>query len=261
MTASLRFFFAGALLLLPACQGITVTNQDAGSESDDIGESTGDSTDVGSDATDASETTDTATSDTTTDTGSSTDTTDTGPLDCTGPQGIQPLPADYSQPATPKAPGSTWAYFELVDFQPQSCNFGQSYSLETFKGRVTLVSLMRSTCMICQGTIEKLEQMYQQLSDEGYEVWFVVINQHGYDASQQEFIDRVSFPLLQDRVEVDAWDLMNIPGMGTDDMYIYGADGILHSYFNYAANNPSIDLKTQAGWDTVYNAILDALQG
>jgi hypothetical protein len=76
------------------------------------------------------------------------DTTDTGDPDCTGPQGTQPLPAEYEQPASPTTPGSTWAYFELTDFQPQSCNFGQTYSLETFKGRVTLVSLMRSTCEI-----------------------------------------------------------------------------------------------------------------
>src|SRR5689334_8355913 len=82
-----------------------------------------------------------------------------GDADCTGPVGTQPLPANYQQPADPKAPGSTWAYFELEDFQPQSCNFGETYSLETFKGEVTLVILARATCTICQGTMVKLEQM------------------------------------------------------------------------------------------------------
>ena len=196
--------------------------------------------------------------------GDPTDTTGDGdgdppPPDCTGPLATAPLPAEYEQPADPKMPGSTWAYFELEDFQPQSCNFGETYSLEAFKGRVTLVTLMRSTCEICQGTVVKLEEMLLQLELEGYEVYMVAINQMGYDASQQEFIDRASFPLLQDTAEVDAWDLMNIPMMGTDDMYIYDDQGILHSYFSYAQANPSIDLNTEAGYEVIYNAILAAL--
>jgi hypothetical protein len=183
-----------------------------------------------------------------------------GAPNCTGPNGAQPA-ADATQPDTPLTPGSTWAHFELEDFQPQSCNFGQTTSLEPFKGRVTLVTLMRSTCMICQGTIEHLEDMHDQLTDEGYDVWFVTINQMGYQGSQQEFIDRVSFPLLQDTMAADAWALMNTPGLGTDDIYIYGADGVLRSYFNYADANPSIDLGTQGGWDTVYGAIVAASEG
>jgi hypothetical protein len=180
---------------------------------------------------------------------------------CTGPNGTQPVPANATQPAMPMSPGSTWAYFELEDFQPQSCNYGESYSLETFKGRVTLFTLMRSTCTICQGTLEKLEQMHTQLTIEGYDVWFVALNQDGYADSQQEFIDRASFPLVQDTAQANAWGLMNEVGLGTDDIYIYDANGVLHSYFSYADANPSIDLSTQAGWDTVYGAVLAALGG
>jgi peroxiredoxin len=158
-------------------------------------------------------------------------------------------------------PGSTWAYFELEDFQPQSCNDGQSYSLETFKGRVTLFTLMRATCTICQATLEKLEQMHTQLTLEGYEVWFVALNQDGYADAQQEFIDRASFPLVQDTAQANAWGLMNEVGLGTDDIYIYDASGVLHSYFNYADANPNIDLDTQDGWDTIYGAVIAALGG
>ncbi|NVB42299.1 redoxin domain-containing protein [Pseudenhygromyxa sp. WMMC2535] len=187
-----------------------------------------------------------------------TDGSESGELECPGPYEIAPTPVDANQPATPTQPGSTWAYFELEDFQPQSCNFGEVYGLETFKGQVTVVVLVRATCEICQGTMVKLEQMRAQLSLEGHDVWFVAINQAGYEAAQQELIDRASFPLLQDTAEVDAWDLMNEPGLGTDDVYIYDAEGILDSYFNYADANPSIDLNTESGWDTVYEAILAA---
>jgi hypothetical protein len=183
-----------------------------------------------------------------------------GDLDCTGPNGTQPLPPNFEQPADPKAPGSTWAYFELEDFQPQSCNFGEVHGLQSFAGEVTLVTLMRSTCEICQGTLVKLEEMQLELTLAGYTVYFVAINQAGYDDSQQEMIDRASFPLLQDTAEVNAWDLMNEPNVGTDDMYIYGADGLLHSYFNYGDANPNIDLETPDGWATIYDALIAALE-
>jgi hypothetical protein len=183
-----------------------------------------------------------------------------GDPNCSGPNGTQPLPPNFEQPVDPKAPGSTWAYFELEDFQPQSCNFGETYSLEAYQGEVTLVTLMRSTCEICQGTLVKLEEMQLELTLAGYTVYFVAINQAGYDDSQQEFIDRASFPLLQDTVEVNAWDLMNEPNVGTDDIYIYGSDGLLRSYFNYADANPNIDLETPDGWATVYDALIAALE-
>ena len=185
--------------------------------------------------------------------------TDTGEGDCLGPGTTPPLPPDATQPEAPREPGSTWAYFELEDFQPQSCNYAKSTSLEAFKGRVTLVTLVRATCEICQGTIEKLEQMQLELGLEGHEVNMVAINQMGYEAAQHEFVDRASFPLLQDTAQADAWELMNVTGMGTDDMYIYDSGGILHSYFSYAAANPSIDLHTPGGWDVVYGALLAAL--
>jgi len=244
--------------LLAGC-GEAPHGDEASDESSETGESTSD--DTTSDDTTSGGTT--SGSETTTAADSTTDstTTDTGNPDCTGPQGLQPLPAQYQQPAQPTQPGSSWAYFELTDFQPQSCNFGQTYGLESFKGRVTLLALMRSSCMICQGTIEYLEQMQAQLELEGHEVWFVVINQPSYDASQQEFIDRVSFPLLQDTLEVKAWDLFSQlePLEGTDDLFIYTAEGTLSSYFSYAADNPTIKLETQAGWDNVYDAILAAM--
>ena len=185
--------------------------------------------------------------------------TDSGEGDCLGPGTTPPVPPDAMQPEAPREPGSTWAYFELEDFQPQSCNYGESSSLEAFKGRVTLVTLVRATCEICQGTIEKLEQMQLELGLEGHEVYMVAINQMGYEAAQHELVDRASFPLLQDTAEADAWELMNVTGMGTDDMYIYDSEGVLHSYFSYAAANPSIDLHTPEGWDVVHGALLAAL--
>jgi hypothetical protein len=183
-----------------------------------------------------------------------------GDPECSGPVGTQPLPPNFMQPAAPKAPGSTWAYFELEDFQPRSCNFGETYSLEAYQGEVTLVTLMRATCEICQGTLVKLEQMQLELTLAGYTVYVVAINQAGYENAQQEMIDRASFPLLQDTADANAWDLMNEPNFGTDDMYIYDRDGQLHSYFNFADANPNIDLETTDGWATIYDALIAALE-
>lgn len=227
-------------------------SEDEGAETSAAETSAGSESDA--DATDTAESTGSAEGNDTSDTST------TGEPDCTGPQVAVPM-AGGAQPANPLQPGSPWPNFELTDFQPQSCLFGQTTSLESYKGRVTLLSLMRSTCEICQGTIEYLEQMQLQLELEGYEVYFVVINQPTYEASQQEFIDRASFPLLQDTLDVKAWDLLSQlePLQGTDDIYIYRADGTLSSYFSYAANNPTIMLETPAGWDNVYNAILAAM--
>lgn len=250
-----------ALASLTACTSDPgdESNADEASTSDDeVVETSAAETSAGSES--DADATDTAESTASAEGNDTSDTSTTGEPDCTGPQVAVPM-AGGAQPANPLQPGSPWPNFELTDFQPQSCLFGQTYSLESFAGRVTLLSLMRSTCEICQGTIEYLEQMQLQLELEGYEVYFVVINQPTYEASQQEFIDRASFPLLQDTLDVKAWDLLNQlePLQGTDDIYIYRADGTLSSYFSYAANNPTIMLETPAGWDNVYNAILAAM--
>ena len=49
---------------------------------------------------------------------------------CVGPSA--PAPADAP------APGA----FALVDFQPERCSFGDTYGLERFRGRPTLVALL-----------------------------------------------------------------------------------------------------------------------
>lgn len=252
-----------ALALALACSpesGDESNADEADASESDAGESdASDATDDTTGDTSGDTTGDTA-GDTTSDTTSDTSGDTTSDPDCTGPQVGLPM-AGAEQPATPTAPGSSWPHFELTDFQPNSCLFGETYSLESFKGRVTLLALMRSSCEICQGTMTYLEQMYVQLELEGYEVYFVAINQPGYESTQQEFIDRASFPLLQDTFEVQAWELLNQlePLQGTDDLYIYTADGVLSSYFSYAADNPTIKLETEAGWNNVYDAILAAM--
>ncbi len=254
MTRSLSLALTLVLTPLVACTEAGQTEAGA----DELGD--GDSTSASDSTATETTATETTASETTASETSTSETTDTGDPNCTGPKLTQSRPAPTEPPATPTVPGSLWPSFELTDFQPQSCNFGQTYGLETFKGRVTLVSLMRSTCEICQGTIGYLEQMQIQLELEGHDVWFVVINQPGYESSQEEFITRASFPLLQDTLEVQAWELLNQfePLQGTDDIYIYDAQGVLHSYFSYAADNPTIKLETPQGWDNVYNAILAA---
>ena len=43
-------------------------------------------------------------------------------------------------------------------------------------------------------------------------------------------------------------------------MYIYDRNGLLHSYFNYADANPNIDLDTPGGYQTIYDALIAALE-
>ncbi len=60
---------------------------------------------------------------------------------------------------------------------------------------------------------------------------------------------------------MNAWELLNEVGAGTDDMYIYDETGILHTYFDYGEFDPTADLETEEGWDNVWNALVAASGG
>ncbi len=92
---------------------------------------------------------------------------------------------------------SSWPTWELLDFQPKSPKHNQTYGLEQFRGRVTLVALLATWCPYCQRQIEKMEQLRKELSTNKFEVNFAVVNIQSGKDSQDEFISRCSFPLFQ----------------------------------------------------------------
>jgi hypothetical protein len=99
--------------------------------------------------------------------------------------------------------------------------------------------------------------MANELTADGHNVNFVIL--HGSSASsstnQKKMTDVVSFPVFQDTTSTNAWGLHD---GGKDDIYIYAADGSLHTYFPYPGNT-SIVLSSTTGYANVKNAILDAL--
>jgi len=121
---------------------------------------------------------------------------------------------------------------------------------------VTLVVLLAGWCSYCQSQATKLEQMQLELMLEGYDAQFLSINGVSADTPeyQQNLIDRCSFPLFQDTDEVDGWVAH---GGSKDDMYLYGADGMLALELP-AGGELSTNLSTEEGYQNVKQAIIDA---
>jgi len=157
-----------------------------------------------------------------------------------------------AQTTSPRKIGSTWPSWELLDFQPESLKYKQTYGLDQFRGRVTIVGLLGSWCHFCRRQIEKMELLQKELSTDGFEVNFVVINIHSGMDSQDEFISRCSFPLFQDTKEVDAFSKHQ---GGKDDFYIYNERGELTDYFPFLGERNS-DLNDDEGYKNIKQSLL-----
>jgi thiol-disulfide isomerase/thioredoxin len=186
---------------------------------------------------------------------------------CTGP--TPPASAFSAQPAAidtrsaglgaPEArtnPGAAAPRYRLKDFQPLSCGYNATYGLEAFQGRPTLVALFASWCPYCQSQVGGLQQIALELEEQGKPVYIVVINASvknspdGHDpiGEQSQFVDRVTFPLLQDTDQVDAWALH---GGIKDDLFVYRSDGTLQAYLASYMGTVPIDLTTPEGYAAV----------
>ncbi|HKU38028.1 MAG TPA: redoxin domain-containing protein [Polyangiales bacterium] len=159
-------------------------------------------------------------------------------------------------------PGAAAPRYRLKDFQPLSCGYNATYGLEAFLGRPTLVALFASWCPYCQSQVPKLEELQLELEEAGKPVYIVVVNSspanspEGHDpiGEQFQFTERVTFPLLQDTDEVDAWALH---GGFKDDLFIYRSDGTLQQYLPSWMGTVPIDLTTPEG----YAAVKGLLEG
>ena len=157
-----------------------------------------------------------------------------------------------AQTASPRKIGSPWPEWKLLDFQPKSPKHNQTYGLDQFRGRVTMVALLATWCPFCQRQIEKMEQLQKDLSNDRFEVNFVVINIQSGKESQNEFISRCSFPLFQDTEEIDAFSKHQ---GGKDDFYIYNERGELTDHFPFLGERNS-DLTDPKGYENVKQALL-----
>lgn len=143
--------------------------------------------------------------------------------------------------------------WKLVDFQPKSPRYQQTYGLESFKGKVTFVSTLATWCSFCRRQIEKMEALQKNLKADGHEVNFVVINIASGSDSQQEFTQIASFPLFQDTAEVDAFSLHQA---AKDDFYLYGRHGELRLFSSFFKKEHNLTIPE--GFLNVRQAILDA---
>lgn len=174
------------------------------------------------------------------------------------------VPADGSGDAAPPCdpdtdptcPGAAMPAYVLEDVQPQSDRFGETYGLDAFRGEVTVVAILASWCSFCQSQIQELEGMSVDLALSGYTVNFVAINQTGAEDTLQNFLDRCSFPILQDVAEVDAWGAHTAR---KDDIFIYAADGSLAEFIRVSGLPSDIrTLASEAGYDWMRGRIIAA---
>lgn len=152
-----------------------------------------------------------------------------------------------------ECPGTAAPTWELYDFQPQSCGYGEIYGLERFRGTVTVVVLWSATCSFCQAQLSKIEELRLELSLQGIEPHIVGVSLSTTADFQERLTERGSIPLFQDTAEVNAWAMHN---GDKDDMYIYAPDGTLDRFIDDGSND--INLNTETGYAFVRDAIVDA---
>lgn len=171
--------------------------------------------------------------------------------------------------------GEPWPQWDLVDFQPNSPRFEESYALEHFLGKTTVVVLLAGWCGYCRSQALYLQAMHLELQNEGFDVNVVVINKanaasenhqsallYVLDDENRVQIDtngdpiyRCTFPLFQDTEETNAWELHNGK---KDDFYIYDEEGVLRTYLPKSQSAQfSTNLSTDEGFGNVKRAIID----
>ena len=99
-----------------------------------------------------------------------------------------------------------------------------------------------------------MQDMKDELEAEGMPINVAVINIIGAESSQSGLTASTSYPVFQDVSSVGAWDLHD---GGKDDIYIYGSDGLLHSYMPMGGSL-SISLSSTTGYTNVKSAIVAA---
>lgn len=99
-----------------------------------------------------------------------------------------------SQVVTAAKEGFAAPGFELMDYE------GKSVKLSDFKGQVVLLNLWASWCTPCRAEMPAMEEVYQNLKDQGFVV--LAVNMTAQDDQQQAHAFAVetglTFPVLFD---------------------------------------------------------------
>ena len=146
--------------------------------------------------------------------------------------------------------------WKLKDFQPQSCGKGETYGLRTFRGKVTVLTLLSGWCSFCLSQVEKMERMRLELSAQGNVIHFVIVNSDDAKYDQDALIKRTGISLFQDTKDASVWTLQ---GGKKDDIYVYNAKGFLSSFLP-SSGSISTNLASKEGYANLKKAIADAQQ-
>ncbi len=100
-----------------------------------------------------------------------------------------------------------------------------------------------------------MEDMKDELDFAGIPVTFVAVNKWSATFSANNLTDDTEYPIFQDTLEVNAWELQ---GGGKNDFYIYDADGVLHAHLPYGGEIAT-NLSTDEGYQNLKDILFDAL--
>ncbi|MEE2644040.1 MAG: redoxin family protein [Myxococcota bacterium] len=189
------------------------------------------------------------------------------PGECVGPapagERTSEVPIAGEPVPDPTLVGSTPPLFRLEERLPNACGFGENYGIDSFRGEVTFVALLSATCGYCLTQLQRLEQLRLELSLEGHRMNWVLINYSTTADAVQNFIDRSgAFHILQDTIEINAWEAL---AGDKDDFYLYNRDGTLGAFLNDTESELEsglswLYLSDPVGYENLRRAILDVLE-
>ena len=152
------------------------------------------------------------------------------------------------------APPPIW---RLADFQDDSCGTGQTYGLNSFSGRATLVALFNAGCGYCQSQARNLARMRVEIEQMDVDAHFSAINGEAYAVHQERMLDLCSFPFFQDTEMDNAIEGMN---GSIYDIFVYRPDGTLHVFLDGTGDIDTY-MAEEAGYENVKEALLSAVRG
>ena len=134
---------------------------------------------------------------------------------------------------------------------------GETYTLsEKSIDKGLLVLFICNHCPYVIHIREKLAEKIRSYQQQGIEVVAINSNDELAIFNQDELASRCSFDLLQDELEINAWQLL---GGQKDDIFIYRKGGRLASFLPIMGDVITY-LDTQEGYFNVFQAIVAADQ-
>jgi hypothetical protein len=180
---------------------------------------------------------------------------------CTGVP--EPLTAGAPEPSTAGCAtcvGELPPAWSLRDVQPQSCGTDETYSINAFRGRPTLLATLSAGCPYCQGQATKLEELRLALDLAGTPVHILTINKASQVDALESLVERCSFPIFQDVEDADGDSVWTEYGAGIGNFYLYDGEGHLLAFFaDHPDSQGRIDLTEGTGYEDLKGILIDAM--